>query len=244
MMDRIAQIVLIILGILVLALLVIGLSSSCRVRPVPDSVTPVVSTSIPNATSTPGQGLPSEGTAINQPTPTPFLDTGLPTATSTSSSGGDQTEIPQATETMIPTQPTTNPMETPFAPETTPSPSNQVDGGGQSSFVPGTTVQHQVGQGEWLMQIARCYGTTYEAVRAANRLAYPDLILPGTVMAVPSVGSNGRIIGPPCVLTHTVQTGENWETLAGRFGTTAVILQKANPGGLFEGRSIWVPRNN
>lgn len=246
MLDRIAQIVLIILGILLLILLVIGLSTSCRVRPVPGSVTPAVPSPESGMTATPGSGAPPAETATNQPTPTPVVDPGLPSATSTPVSDMSTTaEVPPATETAIPSEPTAMPTTTPPSPEgTSAPPPTQDNGSGSSPFVPGTTIQHQVAQGEWLMQIARCYGTSYEAIRAANRLPYPDFILPGTLINVPVIGTNGRIIGPPCVVSYTIQSGDIWETLAGRFGTTVIILQKANPGGLVENRQIWVPRND
>ncbi len=62
------------------------------------------------------------------------------------------------------------------------------------------------------------------------------------MITVPNIGSDGRIIGPPCVQAYTVQAGDTWQSLAARYGTTAAILQLANPGGLVAGRQIWVPR--
>jgi LysM repeat protein len=72
----------------------------------------------------------------------------------------------------------------------------------------------------------------------------PNFILPGGVLTIPNVGSNGPIIGPPCVVAYTVVAGDTWESLAARQNTTVGILQRANPGALTVGRSIWVPRTN
>jgi LysM repeat protein len=109
------------------------------------------------------------------------------------------------------------------------------------SFAPGSTVQHTVARGDWLLQVARCYGTSYTAVRDANTLPFPDYIVPGDVLTVPGVGSVGPIIGPPCVVEYTVQPGDTWEGLAARTGTTAAVLQRANPGPLTAGRVIFLP---
>jgi hypothetical protein len=62
------------------------------------------------------------------------------------------------------------------------------------------------------------------------------------VITVPNIGSLGRIIGSPCVQAHPVEPGETWESMATRFGTTAAILRRANPGALSAGRIIWAPR--
>jgi spore germination protein YaaH len=109
-------------------------------------------------------------------------------------------------------------------------------------MVPGSTVRHIVSRGEWVLQIARCYGTSYSSVRNANYLPNPDYILPGWTLTVPNIGSQGRIIGPPCVVSYTVGAGDTWDSLAARYQTTTAILQKANPGALVVGHAIWVPR--
>jgi hypothetical protein len=91
------------------------------------------------------------------------------------------------------------------------------------------------------MQIARCYGASYGAVRQANRLFNPNFIYPGWTISVPGVGSEGAVAGPPCVQLYSVQTGDTWQSLAQHFQTTAAILQRANPGNLAPGRFIYVP---
>lgn len=110
---------------------------------------------------------------------------------------------------------------------------------------PGSTVQHQVQVGEWLIQIARCYGADYAAVRRANpQIYWPNMIYPGMMVTVPNVGSVGEVKGSPCVGSYVVEAGDTWAGLATRFGTTAFILQSANPGPLWAGHQIIVPAHN
>ncbi|MEZ4519708.1 MAG: LysM domain-containing protein [Chloroflexota bacterium] len=115
------------------------------------------------------------------------------------------------------------------------------DSSGDSGYTSGSTIQHTVIEGDWLLQIAKCYGTTFAAIRDANYLPYPDYIVPGTVLAVPGVGTGGPVIGAPCVVEYTVQVGDTWESLAQRYDTTVETLQRVNPGPLNIGRVIFVP---
>lgn len=233
MLDRISDFVLTIFGVLVLALLILGLSTSC-LRQADGELTP---TPILVTIAYPAPGTPG----IASPTPTPFSVTLLPAASATPTPlPGVTTEgiVPPPLPTAAPTVPaaiaTTAPM--PTAPLPTAAPGI----GGQ--LTPGATIRHQVIQGEWLIQIARCYGTTYAAIHGANALPNPNLIYPGDVITVPAIGSIGRIVGPPCVQRYTVVAGDTWESLATRFATTTTILQLANPGALTTGRQIWAPR--
>ncbi len=106
---------------------------------------------------------------------------------------------------------------------------------------PGSTVQHTVSVGEWLLQIARCYGTSATAIRSANNLGNPNYLTPGSPLTVPDVGTAGPIIGPPCVFLHVAAEGETWESIAFTYETTPAILQRANPGPLAVGRELFVP---
>jgi len=92
------------------------------------------------------------------------------------------------------------------------------------------------------LQIARCYNVSYDSLRQANSFAFPDHINAGATLTVPNIGSQGAIVGPPCVVAYTVVAGDTWESLAQRSGSTAVILQRVNPGALSVGRPIWIPR--
>jgi len=237
--ERLSQVILIIFGLLALIVLTVGLAISCREQP-PDSGEATFTPTLPSgATSTPTPlgGVTATATLPGGPTPTATLPGG-PTPTATLPGGPTPTATlpggptPTATLPGGPTPTATVPGgPTPTATPTAPG-----------GLIPGTTVQHVVSRGEWLLQIARCYGASYSAVRAANWLPNPDYILPGQVLTIPNIGSQGRIIGPPCVQAHAVEAGETWESMATRFGTTTAILRRANPGELSVGRIIWAPR--
>jgi len=215
-LDRISQVALVVLGLVVLAVLTLVLVVSCR--------------------QTAGAGQPTATpTFIIAVPPTPFVTlapgaTGIAVTAAPGATLPPVTSPPGATAT-----PTPGPVATVVPPPTAPLPPG-------SGLTPGTTVSHTVSRGEWLLQITRCYGAAYSGLRAANALPNPDFIVPGQVINVPAIGSQGRIIGPPCVVAYTVQPGDTWETLAARYATTGAILQRANPGPLAAGRSIWVPR--
>ena len=105
---------------------------------------------------------------------------------------------------------------------------------------------HQVVAGEWLWQIARCYGADPKQVVQANlQLGNPAKISPGVTVTVPNIGAGGRTIyGPPCVEWHTVQSGETWNSIAQLYNADVAVLQDVNPGGLVPGNKIKVPRNS
>ena len=101
------------------------------------------------------------------------------------------------------------------------------------NFTAGTTIQHRVVLGEWLWQIARCYGADPRQVIQANpQLRDPGQIVPDTTLSVPNIGSAGAIYGPPCVIMYTVKSGDTWSSIAQQYSADVGILQQVNPGGL------------
>ena len=114
----------------------------------------------------------------------------------------------------------------------------------KSGPAPGTTVQHTVVEGEWLWQIARCYGADPKQVVQDNPLPDPTELMPGTTVTVHNVGSKGPSYGSPCVTIHRAQTGDTWESIASQYNADIALLQKANPGGLSPGIDIKVPKGN
>jgi LysM repeat protein len=109
----------------------------------------------------------------------------------------------------------------------------------------GATIQHRVVKGEWMIQIARCYGASFIAMRSANRqIADPDVIDPDILLTVPNIGSNGTIYGPPCVGFHTVQSGETWSSIAQRYNADPAVLQAANRKGMAVGTVLKIPLNS
>jgi len=114
-----------------------------------------------------------------------------------------------------------------------------------SGLTPGTTIQHTVIPGDWLMQIARCYGADYKSVRRANpQIWNPAMIWSGQVVSVPNIGSVGPIYDKPCVVFHTAVAGDTWESIAQQYNARVDILKRVNPGGLFTGAIIKVPINS
>ncbi len=114
-----------------------------------------------------------------------------------------------------------------------------------SNLSPGSTIQHQVAVGEWLIQIGRCYGASFEDVRNANpQIADPDFILPAMVVTIPRIGSAGRIYGPPCITFYIVQSGDTWESLAQRYNADLTVLRKVNSVALTAGTRIKIPLNS
>jgi LysM repeat protein len=107
---------------------------------------------------------------------------------------------------------------------------------------PGTNYQHTVVKGEWLWQIARCYGADPRAVINANpQLSNPSRISSDITVTVPNVGSNGTIYGSPCIHIHTVQSGDTWASIAQLYNADSALIQKVNPAGLTPGSTIRVP---
>jgi len=109
----------------------------------------------------------------------------------------------------------------------------------------GSTIKHQVANGEWLWQIARCYGVDPAKVLQANpQYSNPAQISPDSTVTVPGIGSAGKIYGKPCVGTHTVQTGETWATIAQKYNADATVLQKVNSNTMTVGSVLLIPLNS
>lgn len=109
----------------------------------------------------------------------------------------------------------------------------------------GTTVQHKVVKGEWLWQIARCYGADPAKTLLANpQLTNPAQISPDTMVSVPNIGSSGKIYGPPCVKTHVVQAGDTWASIALAYNADALVLQIVNHNTLTVGQTLTIPNNS
>lgn len=114
-----------------------------------------------------------------------------------------------------------------------------------SNFVPGSTILHQVVKGEWLIQIARCYGANFDEVRNANpQIIDPHFILPAMIVSVPRIGSVSKIYGPPCITSHTVQSGDTWESIALKYNADVEVLKTRNGGALSAGRVLIIPLNS
>jgi len=123
-----------------------------------------------------------------------------------------------------------------------------------SNLTPGSTIQHQVVNGEWLWQIARCYGASPKQVIHANpQLRHPAKIVAGITVTVPNIGSERDIMGPQqgvgplpsCAPKYTIQSGDSWESIATRYSASTTLLQRVNSGIAFlPGNIIRIPINS
>jgi ELWxxDGT repeat protein len=120
----------------------------------------------------------------------------------------------------------------------------EIPGGGK--YPRGSTVQHDVVDGEWMLQIARCYGAVFETVRNANpQVIDPDLIYPIQTLTVPNVGVVGTPYGPPCIKFYTVVSGDTWQSIADAHNADLEVLREANKDKtLTAGTVLKVPLNS
>jgi ELWxxDGT repeat protein len=119
-------------------------------------------------------------------------------------------------------------------------------GGSSTSYTRGATIKHQVNDGEWMLQIARCYGADFTAVRNANpQVIDPDKIWPIDILTIPNIGSNGKIYGPPCVTYYTAQSGDTWNSIAQKYNADLAVLMEANKDiTLAAGVKLKIPLNS
>jgi LysM repeat protein len=95
-----------------------------------------------------------------------------------------------------------------------------------------TTGTHTVASGETVSAIAKRYGTTVQAVVAANGLDSRAFIRVGQTLSVP--GASGAATAPAATTaaaatgTHTVASGETVSAIAKRYGTTVQAVVAAN----------------
>ena len=160
----------------------------------PAGATVVSVATVATPTLVPPGEMPPELTLTLAASPTAAL---TPTATPTSPSG-----VPAYTPTPTPTTPTTSPA------------------------TPGAPTVHVVQRGENLFRIALRYGTTVEAIAAANGIRNTQLIYVGQKLTIPQGG--GTIPQPGGGRTHVVQAGENLFRIALRYGTTTQAIAAAN----------------
>lgn len=120
------------------------------------------------------------------------------------------------TATVTPCPPTTTPTPGPTAtPTKTPSPGPPP----QCSFY------YTVRWGDTLFSIARRFGTTVQAIVAANNIVNPSLIRVGQVLCIPG---GIQPPPPPQVCTYIVQWGDTLYRIALRYNTTIWELARMN----------------
>lgn len=113
------------------------------------------------------------------------------------------------------------------------------------NLTPGSNIQYTVQDGDWIWQIARCYGVDPQSVVDANKqIPNPAEIKKGTVLTIPNIGSKGTLYGPPCVVIYTVKSGDTWTSIAQQYNADETVMKMANKNSMPVGSDIKVPRNS
>jgi len=127
-----------------------------------------------------------------------------------------------------------------------PTPAPTLESAGTSTPVTQGTV-YVVRWGDTLFFIAERYGTTVDAIKAANGLT-SDFIIVGQELVIPVDAAPPPDMGPPSPggpTTHIVQPGENLFRIALRYGTTVEAIAAANnivnPWFIYVGQELMIP---
>lgn len=111
------------------------------------------------------------------------------------------------------------------------------------------SVIHVVSRGETLQTIAVRYGTTWQAIAAANGLANPNLIFAGQRLIIPTGAVTPPTPVPPVTQTtlYNVTWGDTLARIAGYYGTTwqtlATLNSLANANRIYAGQWLRAPVN-
>jgi LysM repeat protein len=158
-------------------------------------------------------------TPIASPSPTPFLPTFTPSPGPNPTTSPQATELPSATETVVPTA---------IAPSALPTPGASVSG----CAYPVGWIVYTVQPGDTLTGLASRAGTTVSLLVQANCLSTPaiyvnqQLYLPASFYASPTLPYR---CGPPLGwIIYYVQPGDTLFSLARRHGTSVEAIRIAN----------------
>jgi LysM repeat protein len=119
---------------------------------------------------------------------------------------------------------------------------------GQKLIISGTSeggerITHVVQPGENLFRISLKYGTTVEAVAAANNIINPSLVYVGQKLTI--VKGSGSTTPGSGTRYHVVQPGETLWSIAMRYGTTPWNIAAANGisniNFIYAGRTLRIP---
>jgi LysM repeat protein len=159
------------------------------------------------------------------------------TATAQAAAPDVAEESPTAEPTMPPTEvPPTEIPPTEIPPTAAPAPTTAPSSG---------TTTYTVQRGDTLYSIARRYGTTVEAIAAANGIANPSRIRVGQTLTIP--GGTGSPAPAPSGggTTYVVQRGDNLFRIALRYGISYAYLAQyngiADPSRIYVGQVLKIP---
>lgn len=109
---------------------------------------------------------------------------------------------------------------------------------------PPGTFPYSVRLGDTFFGLARRFGTTVEAIQAANPFVSPTNLRVGQLLCIPR--GPRRQPCPAGSFPYTIQAGDTFSRLARRFNTTVQSIQALNPGvdpnNLQVGQVICIPR--
>lgn len=122
-------------------------------------------------------------------------------------------------------------------PQTVPPPGGGVPGGGPTVYT--------VRAGDTLKTIAARYGTTWQAIAAANSLVNANYIYTGQRLIIPTGGSNPSPQPQPNPGVYIVQAGDTLAVIAARYGTTVAAIVTANnlpnANNIYAGQRLVIP---
>jgi LysM repeat protein len=213
-------------GTIVLVIVLALAGCTCEQEVLPDiTSTPVGAQDVP-----PEEGMP-DATAI-------FQTAQANSATAQAAAADVTAESPTVKPTAQPTDiPPTDIPPTEVPPTAAPVPTTPPSSGT-------TTTTYTVRRGDTLYSIARRYGTTVEAIAAANGIANPNCIRVGQVLTIS--GATGVPAPVPSGgTTYVVRRGDNLFRIALRHGISYVYLAQyngiADPSRIYVGQVIRIP---
>ncbi|HOR01626.1 MAG TPA: LysM peptidoglycan-binding domain-containing protein [Anaerolineae bacterium] len=117
-----------------------------------------------------------------------------------------------------------------------------VSSGPAAPEAPATPGTYVVQRGDTLSSIARKFGTTVQALLAANpSITNRNVVYAGQMLVIPAAGAPAA----PATRTHVVQAGDTLSSLARQYGTTVwAIVQRnnlPNENSIFVGQMLVIP---
>jgi LysM repeat protein len=119
--------------------------------------------------------------------------------------------------------------------------------GSSASATTSSSGVHVAQKGENLFRIALRYGTTYQALAAANGIANPNRVYAGQRLVIPGRGTARSVPAEPTPSgqTYTVRRGDILSAIARRHGVSTWDLAQANsirnPSTIYAGQVLRIP---